>query len=60
MLDLDKGSVFCMALCVAFYCVDSEKALTNVDDHHKCELTVRLHKVVVEMHPGRFHNVLSS
>jgi hypothetical protein len=41
MLDLDKWSVYCMALCVAFYCVDSEKDLTNADDRHNCKLTHR-------------------
>lgn len=57
MLDLDKWSVYRMALCVAFYCVDSEKDLTNADDRHNCKLTIGLRKIVVETHLGCFRNV---
>jgi hypothetical protein len=59
MLRIGQLECVYMALCVAC-CVESEKALINIDDHHKLKLHDKLCKLVVVTRPGRFWDILFS
>ena len=54
---LGIGQLECVSygvVCGVSYCVDNEKALIIKDDCQECEMSVKLHILIIETHLGRF------
>lgn len=59
---LGIGQMKCVPYGIVYgvsYCVDNGKALIREADHQERELCIKLHKLIVETHPGCFWNVFS-